>query len=69
MPDFEPLPVPSIPENEKHKSVQLTEDEEKKYQEVLTHFTKDDYRLPDEEKGELMDEEKMWLVRHVCFHR
>lgn len=63
MPDFTPLPVPTIPENEEHKSAQLSEEEEKKHQDVLAHFDKDDYRLPDEEKGELMDEEKIWLVR------
>ena len=63
---FTPLEVPTVPENEKLKDVQLTEDQQAKYNEVLSYFEKEDYRLPDVEKGELMDEEKMWLVSYAA---
>lgn len=66
MTDFTPLPVPA-PQNEEHRHAQLSEEEEKKRQEVLAHFDKDDYTLPEEEKGALTDEEKMWLVRIQCY--
>ena len=59
---FAPLPVPVIPENEKLKDVKLSEEQENKRVDVLSHFDKPDYKLPKEEDGELMDEEKMWLV-------
>lgn len=61
MPEFTPLPVPHIPSNEEHKDVKLSEEQEAKRVEVLAHFDRDDYRLPDDEKGELMDDEKIWL--------
>ncbi|KAL5525775.1 hypothetical protein ACEPAG_7112 [Sanghuangporus baumii] len=60
---FAPLEVPSIPANEELKEIKLTEEQETKYAEVLAHFDKEDYKLPGEEKGELMDEEKMWLSK------
>lgn len=63
MSDFVPLEVPTIPANEDLKDVKLSDEEETKRNEVLAHFDRDDYRIPGEEKGELMDEEKMWLVR------
>lgn len=59
---FAPLEVPYIRENEVCKDIKLPDDQEEKYAEVLAHFDKADYKLPGEEKGELMDEEKMWLV-------
>ncbi|EJD06551.1 CRAL/TRIO domain-containing protein [Fomitiporia mediterranea MF3/22] len=58
---FTPLEVPTIPDNEELKQPKLTEEQESKRIEVLSHFDKNDYRIPGEEKGELMDEEKMWL--------
>ena len=59
---FTPLPVPEIPENEEYKQHKLNEEQEAKRVEVLSYFDREDYKLPKEEKGELMDEEKMWLV-------
>ncbi|THH04011.1 hypothetical protein EW145_g5834 [Phellinidium pouzarii] len=61
MSDLTPLPVPHIPANEKAEDTNLTEEQETKRKEALAYFDNHDYRLPDEEKGELMDEEKMWL--------
>ena len=58
---FTPLPVPVIEENLKEQDA-LTDEQHEKYSEVLKHFNRDDYKLPGEEKGELMDEEKFWLV-------
>ena len=63
MPEFTPLPVPHIPSNEDHKDAKLSEEQDAKRVEVLAHFDRDDYKLPDDEKGELMDDEKIWLVR------
>ncbi|TFK27524.1 CRAL/TRIO domain-containing protein, partial [Coprinopsis marcescibilis] len=37
--------------------------EEGMYNEVLAHFAKDGYLIPDEEKGELLEKEKFWLSR------
>ena len=65
MADYIPIAVPATPADARDKNAELTEEHEKKRQEVLAHFDKDDYRiagLPAEEKAELMDEEKMWLV-------
>ena len=65
MADYIPIAVPATPADARDKNAELTEEHEKKWQEVLSHFDKDDYRipgLPAEEKAELMDEEKMWLV-------
>ena len=59
--DYTPLSVPFISENEKPN---ISEEEEQKRMEVLAHFDNNNYRLPGEEKGELLDEEKMWLVSH-----
>lgn len=58
-----PLPVPS------HSNVapppDLTEKEQAEYDHVLAHFASPDYVLPgvDTEKGALMEQERMWLVR------
>jgi hypothetical protein len=41
----------------------LSESEQKMYTEVLDHFTKPGYVLPDTENGEFMDVEKFWLSR------
>jgi hypothetical protein len=40
----------------------LTEQQQEMYKNVLAHFTKEGYVLPKEEKGELIEEEKFWLV-------
>lgn len=65
MAHFVPLAVPTTPTEVKDKNFELSEEHEKKRKEVLVHFDKDDYKipgLPAEEKAELVDEEKMWLV-------
>ncbi|KAI5119418.1 hypothetical protein M0805_009869 [Coniferiporia weirii] len=61
MSDFAPLPVLHISANEESKATELSHEQESKHKEILTHFDSDDYRIPGEEKAELMDEEKMWL--------
>ena len=43
----------------------LTTEQEDMYNKVCEHFTKDGYALPGEEKGELTEEEKFWLV---CYY-
>ena len=63
MSDFTPLPVPHIPSNDELRHTALNEEQEAKRVEVLTHFDRDEYRLSSEENGELMDDEKIWLVR------
>ena len=40
-----------------------TDVQQKMYDEVLQHFEKADYTIPDEENGALTEEEKFWLVR------
>lgn len=61
---FEPLPVPTISANESQKDIKLSDNQEAMRLDVLSHFDKPDYRLPDlEEDGQLTDDEKMWLVR------
>lgn len=65
MAHFVPLAVPTTPAEAIYKNSNLSEEHEKKREEVLVHFDKDDYKipgLPAEEKAELVDEEKMWLV-------
>lgn len=58
---YTPIDVPNIVSNDEGALV-LTPDQEEKRKHALEHFSKDDYRLPDEEKGELMEEEKFWLA-------
>ncbi|KLO17413.1 CRAL/TRIO domain-containing protein, partial [Schizopora paradoxa] len=59
MPDYIPLEVPSCKLSEKPGS--LTEEQVQKRDEVLAHFSKESYQIPGVEKGDLLDEEKMWL--------
>jgi hypothetical protein len=61
-PDYEPLSPPSPPLTADAGPIVLTPEQEKLYQQVLEHFNKPDYALPDEEKTELSEEEKFWLV-------
>jgi hypothetical protein len=58
---YSPLDVPKLPKDT-NKPVELTPEQEEKRKTVLEHFSNDDYRVPEEEKGELMEEEKFWLV-------
>ncbi|RDX57013.1 CRAL/TRIO domain-containing protein [Lentinus brumalis] len=41
--------------------LKLTESQQKLYDEVLEHFTKEGYELPEVENGALTEEEKFWL--------
>ena len=66
MADYTPIEVPVI-EGDSVQNVELTEDQEQKYNEVLDHFSKDDFKVPGEEKGDLMEEEKFWLVSRRRF--
>lgn len=65
-PHYVPLPPPQP----KADSVVLTlsEKQEQQLKEVLDHFTKPEYLLPEVEKGELSEEEKFWLS-HECLLR
>lgn len=65
---FAPLPVPTIPGIESQRDVKLSDDHEKKRVDVLAHFDNPDYRLPKEENGQLMDEEKIWLVSRILYY-
>ena len=58
-----PLPVPSRPNAASPQD--LSEKEQAEYDRVIAHFQNPDYVLPDAEpeKGALMEEERMWLVR------
>jgi hypothetical protein len=55
-----PLPPPdkTFPVKE-----ELTESQQGTYKAVLEHFSKDGYKLPQVESGELLEQEKFWLVR------
>lgn len=66
-PDFKPDSVPLPPPQPLADIVPptLTEKQEELLKEVLDHFTKADYQLPGEEKPELSEEEKFWLVSTV----
>lgn len=71
MAEYTPLPiplVPIVPEDVERHDVGLTDEQEAKRKHVLEHFDKADYRIPGfDEKAEMMDEEKMWLVsRTLC---
>lgn len=56
------LPIPETPEGLKHPE-KLSDEHEEKRIEVLEHFSKEDYVLPEiEENGGLMEAEKFWLV-------
>ncbi|KAI0750119.1 CRAL/TRIO domain-containing protein [Daedaleopsis nitida] len=41
--------------------LKLTDVQQKMYDEVLQHFSKEDYKLPEEESAALKEEEKFWL--------
>jgi hypothetical protein len=62
-PDHVPMPPPQ-PLADAGPSI-LTEKQDELRKEVLEHFIKADYQLPDEEKGDLTEEEKFWLVSIV----
>lgn len=63
---YTPLDVPKLPTNDGIK-VELTPEQEEKRKNVLEHFSKDGYSIPGEEKGELTEEEKFWLVsKRLC---
>ena len=49
---------PVLPPN-----LKLTDAQQKLYDEVLKHFERPDYVLPEVENGALTEEEKFWLVR------
>jgi hypothetical protein len=61
-------PPPPLADACPHKD--LTPNQIELQKKVLDHFSKPDYVLPGEEKGELMEEEKFWLVRSflLMFH-
>ena len=63
MPLFTPLPVPAYTESAERKN-ELSGDQETKYQEVLAHFSPEEYKLPEvgSDVGLLSDAEKFWLV-------
>jgi hypothetical protein len=58
---YEPLPPPSPTAN--RSPPKLTPAQEELYKQVFEHFNRTDYALPKEEKAELSEEEKFWLVR------
>ncbi|KAJ2920529.1 hypothetical protein H1R20_g16568, partial [Candolleomyces eurysporus] len=58
--------TPLKPLSSYHESdprAKLSESEQKMYDEVLAHFSPDNYTLPGLEKGDLTDQEKFWLSR------
>lgn len=57
------VPIPPPPPKPDAGPPEPTAEEEGKYLKVYEHFTKDGYALPDEEEGELTEEETFWLVR------
>ncbi|KZS92683.1 CRAL/TRIO domain-containing protein [Sistotremastrum niveocremeum HHB9708] len=59
MPEFLPLAPPPVPVDAQRPT--LSEEEEKKRQQVLEHFDADSYEISGLEKGALLDEEKCWL--------
>ena len=65
---YEARPPPHIPIDPAvpPPNLKLTDVQQKMYDEVLAHFSKQDYVLPDEENGALMEEEKFWLVSPKC---
>lgn len=60
--DYTPIPLPQ-PKADAGPP-KLTTEQEDMYKKVYEHFTKDEYVLPGEEKGEFAEEEKFWLVRY-----
>lgn len=62
---YEARPPPHIPVDPAvlPPQLQLTDAQQKLYDDVLKHFDRDDYVLPGVENGALAEEEKFWLVR------
>jgi hypothetical protein len=60
------LPPPTPVKVEPHATI--TEKEQELYDGVLKHFSQEGYKLPGEENGDLLEEEKIWLSRE-CFLR
>ena len=62
---YEPLPPPEIPFDPAvlPPNLQLTDSQQKLYDDVLKHFSNEAYALPDVENGALTEDEKFWLVR------
>lgn len=64
MPEHTPIDVPAAPADYALPAA-LTSGQEEMRKKVLDHFTNVGYHIPGiEEKGELTDDEKFWLV---CF--
>ncbi|KAG8806060.1 hypothetical protein FRC18_006306 [Serendipita sp. 400] len=62
MPVHEPI-FPPMPLTDEKRPKALQGAQEEKRLEVLAHFTKEDYKLPNVEKdAELMEVEKFWLT-------
>ena len=61
--DYTPLPIPIIPKETTKPSSTLTDAQKTLYTDTLSHFQASDYKLPGVENGELLDEERFWLVR------
>jgi hypothetical protein len=60
-----PIVVPAVPADFALPAA-LTPVQEEMRKKVLDHFADTDYHIPGiEEKGQLTDDEKFWLV---CFH-
>jgi hypothetical protein len=59
---YTPPEPPAIPEDFPPPAA-LTEEQTAMHAKVLEHFSKSEYTLPDAEKGELLEDEKFWLVR------
>ena len=64
---YEAPPPPDIPVDpaQPPPNLQLTDAQKKIYDDVLKHFERADYVLPDVADGSLMEEENFWLVRSV----
>lgn len=62
-------PPPTITQDATRPWADLPPNQEEMYEKVLAHFAKEGYSIPgvEEGKGELMDEEKLWLVS-IIFH-
>ncbi|KAH9928717.1 CRAL-TRIO domain-containing protein [Fomitopsis serialis] len=67
---YEPLPIPRLAENHSGppKELELTEEQQKVFDAVLSHFAAEDYELPCEEDRSLKEAEKFWLTWD-CIHR
>ncbi|KAI0077866.1 CRAL/TRIO domain-containing protein [Panus rudis PR-1116 ss-1] len=57
----EPIPVPDLRGVAKPQGTDLTAAQQKHVDAVLAHFTKEGYKLPEVEDGELSELEKYWL--------